>query len=187
MNGAFSDHAALSAKDFADGLSFTAMSSERVLGDIDGLQHNTGTFNPKTDMLVNRGGGSVTMTTAAHLQICEAQSVNPTAGGYRGFSNMGRDLWVEGSYQHTYYNHVLTPNSRTLDCGNNCNFQDSNTRACTNNVSRAIVAPRSYHPGSVHVLLGDGAVRSVSDNVDITIWRAIGTRAGQEPIGNAEF
>jgi prepilin-type processing-associated H-X9-DG protein len=186
MNGAFTDHTVLNARDFVDGLSNTAMGSERCLGDIDGLQDNTGVLNRRTDMLINRGGGSATMTTAQHLQICLNNTNRPPAG-YVGFSTMGRDLWVEASYQQTFYNHILTPNSQVFDCGNNCNFQDLNTRACTNNVSRAIVAARSYHPGSVNVLMSDGAVRSVSDAVDEVIWRAIGTRNGQEQVSNTEF
>jgi prepilin-type processing-associated H-X9-DG protein len=109
-----------------------------------------------------------------------------TTRATQGYSNMGRDLWPEGAYNHTFYNHVFTPNSRFPDCGF-CNFQDSNTRACTNNVSRAIVTARSWHPGSVNVLMGDGTVRSVGDGVELGIWRAIGTRNGQEVIDNNAF
>lgn len=188
MNGAFSDNGALSARDFVDGLANTAMASERCLGDINGLQNNTGMLDRFTDMIVNVGGGSVTMTTAQHLQICTTNSTtSPPAGGNRGFSNMGRDLWPEASYQHTFYNHLLTPNSTIFDCGNNCNFQDANTRACTNNVSRAIVTPRSRHPGAVNVLMGDGTVRTISNTVNEVVWQAIGTRNGQEQISNADF
>ena len=189
MNGAFSDDKALSARDFFDGTAMTAMMSERNRGDLDGVTNNTGTFNRRTDMFVNVGGAfPVASTTVAHLQLCTTvNEMTPPGGGNRGFSNMGRDLWPEASYQHAFYNHVLTPNSILADCGNNCNFQSGNTRACTNNVSRAIVAPRSYHPGNVNVLMADGAVRNVGDNVEQRIWREIGTRASQETISNTEF
>ena len=43
---------------------------------------------------------------------------------------------------------------------------------------------RSLHTGGVHVLMGDGAVRFVSSNIDTTTWRAVGTRAGGEVIGD---
>jgi hypothetical protein len=46
-----------------------------------------------------------------------------------------------------------------------------------------IFAARSYHVGGVHTLMCDGAVRFVSENVDLPIWRAGGTRAGGETIG----
>jgi prepilin-type processing-associated H-X9-DG protein len=40
------------------------------------------------------------------------------------------------------------------------------------------------HPGSVNVLLCDGAVRNVSDAVDTTVWRNLGNRADGNPIGD---
>jgi prepilin-type processing-associated H-X9-DG protein len=49
------------------------------------------------------------------------------------------------------------------------------------------VPPSSMHPGGVNVLLCDGAVRFVGDGVDLGIWRAIGTRNGQEVIANNAF
>lgn len=42
---------------------------------------------------------------------------------------------------------------------------------------------RSYHVGTVNVLLMDGSVRSVSDNIDLGVWRACGTRSNGEAKG----
>jgi prepilin-type processing-associated H-X9-DG protein len=183
MNGAFSDHMALSTKDFPDGLAHTAFYSERNRGDADGAVYNTGPFNRRTDMLIlgSDSAGSQ-LTTAEIVQNCQPQLAPPIGG----FSGLGRDLWVEASYMESFYNHVYTPNSKDLDCGY-CNFQTSNLRACTNNRSRAIVTARSYHPGTVNVLMGDGTVRSVSDSVDAVVWAAIGTRNAQEEISNTDF
>jgi prepilin-type processing-associated H-X9-DG protein len=41
-------------------------------------------------------------------------------------------------------------------------------------------AARSEHPGGVNVAMCDGSVRFVSENVNLEIWRALGTRAGGE-------
>jgi hypothetical protein len=43
--------------------------------------------------------------------------------------------------------------------------------------------PRSRHVGGVHCLLGDGAVRFVSENIDLNNWRALATRSGGEVQG----
>ncbi len=40
--------------------------------------------------------------------------------------------------------------------------------------------PGSFHTGGLHLLMSDGAVRFVSENVDFGTFRAIGTRNGSE-------
>jgi prepilin-type N-terminal cleavage/methylation domain-containing protein len=40
---------------------------------------------------------------------------------------------------------------------------------------------RSYHTGGVACLLGDGSARFASDNILLSTWQALGTRAGDEP------
>jgi prepilin-type processing-associated H-X9-DG protein len=45
------------------------------------------------------------------------------------------------------------------------------------------MAANSRHVGGVQILLCDGSARFVSENIDLGIWRAIGTRAGDEVIG----
>lgn len=41
-------------------------------------------------------------------------------------------------------------------------------------------AARSRHPAGVHRLNGDGAVAFTSDSIDSTVWKALGTPAGEE-------
>lgn len=50
-------------------------------------------------------------------------------------------------------------------------------------VGATIVPASSEHPSLVNVLFGDGSARSVSDHVDLVAWRAIGTRNGNETVG----
>jgi prepilin-type processing-associated H-X9-DG protein len=45
----------------------------------------------------------------------------------------------------------------------------------------AAVTARSYHAGDlVNVSFLDGSTNSVSNNVDLNVWRALGTVAGKE-------
>jgi len=46
------------------------------------------------------------------------------------------------------------------------------------------LAARSKHVGGVHVLLGDGAVRFVSNNINLPTWQALSTIQGSETIGD---
>ena len=42
---------------------------------------------------------------------------------------------------------------------------------------------RSYHPGGVNVALADGSIRFVSETINLITWRSLGTRAGEEVLG----
>jgi hypothetical protein len=54
------------------------------------------------------------------------------------------------------------------------------SRWCTPSGSGAYAAARSMHRDGVSVAMGDGAVRFMADYVDQTVWRSMGTRAGEE-------
>jgi prepilin-type processing-associated H-X9-DG protein len=45
----------------------------------------------------------------------------------------------------------------------------------------AHAAARSSHPGGVNAALTDGSVRYFSDDVDLLVWRSLGTFSGSEP------
>jgi prepilin-type processing-associated H-X9-DG protein len=57
-----------------------------------------------------------------------------------------------------------------------------NPMHCTQNRANAKIwaAARSRHPGGVSVLMADGAVGFVSDSVDIGVWQALATIAGED-------
>jgi prepilin-type processing-associated H-X9-DG protein len=86
--------------------------------------------------------------------------------------------WVMGENCCTNYNHVATPNRNT--CGGT-GFPGTMTNMAMQ------VPPSSMHPGGVNVLMCDGAVRFIGDNVELEIWRAIGTRNGQESISSNSY
>jgi prepilin-type N-terminal cleavage/methylation domain-containing protein/prepilin-type processing-associated H-X9-DG protein len=46
----------------------------------------------------------------------------------------------------------------------------------------AFVGARSKHTGGVNTALADGSVRFISDSIDLTTWRAMGTRANGETV-----
>jgi prepilin-type N-terminal cleavage/methylation domain-containing protein len=45
-----------------------------------------------------------------------------------------------------------------------------------------MTAAASHHVGGVHVLMGDGRVTFISDNIDMRVWWGIGTRNGSETL-----
>jgi prepilin-type processing-associated H-X9-DG protein len=74
--------------------------------------------------------------------------------------------WSEGSVWRNWYNHLLPPNS-----------------VCwvPSDVFWQIVTPAtSLHTGTVNVLLCDGSVHAVAEQIDPRVWEALGTRGGGE-------
>ena len=56
-----------------------------------------------------------------------------------------------------------------------------NPAPCLNSHSGANhVSARSFHPGGVEIVNGDGSVRFVSDSIKILTWRMMGSIAGEE-------
>jgi prepilin-type processing-associated H-X9-DG protein len=77
--------------------------------------------------------------------------------------------WFWTGKVRTLYNHTQPPNGRVPDC-----IHGSVT------TSAAMSTARSFHPGTVNVLLSDGSVRSVKSSIDQQLWKAVGTRNGSE-------
>jgi len=98
--------------------------------------------------------------------------------------NTGHTEWCDGRVHHAGITTVFTPNTvvpyvqggQTYDIDYNSRQEGSST---TQN-SYAAVTSRSCHPGIVNVVMMDGSVRSVQENIELRVWRALGTRAGGE-------
>lgn len=75
-----------------------------------------------------------------------------------------------------------TPNSRSPDINNNCGSNTDPMMPCAGGGNQ-YGAARSRHTGGVHVLMADGAIRFVSNNLDLKTWQALGTMDGGETVG----
>ena len=49
--------------------------------------------------------------------------------------------------------------------------------------ARGIIAASSRHPNMVMVMMADGSVRPIKDDIDIRTWQGLGTRANDEVLG----
>jgi prepilin-type N-terminal cleavage/methylation domain-containing protein len=55
--------------------------------------------------------------------------------------------------------------------------------AATDAANPLMMSSRSRHTGGVHTLLGDGSVRFISDNIEITTWRNLSTIYDGQTLG----
>jgi len=96
----------------------------------------------------------------------------------------GFGWWQGGSHFETY----LAPNSNQPDVPEQdqyCINQRPNT-PCTGPTTALpeMIGARSRHPTGVNVTMLDGAVKFMSDNVNMDTWRYLSTAAGREPANN---
>ena len=139
--------------DVTDGLSQTAAMAE-VLKTLDGSHQRKRVVHRST-----RHYGQE--ETEAFIQECRDIPATRRPSGWGYFPD-----WTVPGLETTGYNHVVTPNS------GNCLNQT--------NIPSGIFTPASEHAGGVNLLLADGTVRFVSENIDRTLWRALGTTSGGE-------
>ncbi len=131
-----------------------------------------------------RNGGPPSTTVPA--SVADAQSI--VASGTE-FKDTGHTEWPDGRVHHEGFTTTLVPNSnvpctnggKTYDCDYN-SWQEGRN-GLSGQPSYAIITSRSFHTGIVQVALVDGSVRTVSSNIDLGIWRALGSRDGSEVVG----
>lgn len=105
-------------------------------------------------------------------------------GGCQLRVDEGRTQWFESGVHHNGITTAWPPNTR-IPGGPNKMYADVDINSSREKLGRpsfAAVTARSYHPGGVHMLLGDGSVRFVKNSVSGNIWRALGTVGGGEVI-----
>ncbi|MGC1273889.1 MAG: DUF1559 domain-containing protein [Planctomycetaceae bacterium] len=152
--------------DFTDGLGQTIAMSEKLKADDDLA------WDAEVDFwytgLADLGGTPASADEMA--AACSALTAEPP----HHHPHAGR-TWMFAAYAHTWYNHALSPNGATPDC---TTLSWPHREASNSGAYKA----SSRHSGGVNVLLMDGAVRFVADGVDLTVWRALSTRAGGETV-----
>lgn len=129
-----------------------------------------------------RNGGPVTTRIPQTKQDAEAI----VASGIQ-FKNTGHTEWPDGRVHHTGITTAMPPNAdvhftsggalyREMDF----NSWQEGKNGVHGSASYAMITSRSYHTGIVNVTFADGSVRTVSDNIQLLLWRALSTRSGGE-------
>lgn len=167
-DGAFFPNAKLRMAAFTDGTSNTLMAGE-----------------VKAWTPYRRNGGPIATTIPQTIVDAEAA----IASGVQ-FKNTGHTEWPDGRVHHHGFTTTTSPNAATScsDGSTTYEFCDFNSwqegkDGISGNPSYAIITSRSHHPGIVQVALMDGSCRSISENIDLSIWRGLGTRSGGEVLG----
>lgn len=157
-NGFYTWPQILGPQSFPDGLSHTIAYSERIHGsDVGG------------GALVARDYGDIMVGTtcilcdADHALQCARLASSKPSPKFR----LGGFTWFYSGFDCASYNHAQEPNGLIPD-------------AIATGPHTGISTARSFHPGGVNCLVADGSCRFVSSSVGRAVWRALGTRDGDE-------
>lgn len=147
----------------------------------DGLS-NTLAFSERLRSIVERDGpqasirptflvppNPLTSTFEAYMASCRGvpdnlQGMKPVVKGV---------VWICGDRIATSHDHNNLPNTLTCWCGSEEGHRGS-------------IPASSAHRGIVNGVFADGHIRSLRTTVDLAVWRAISTRAGNDTISGGE-
>jgi prepilin-type N-terminal cleavage/methylation domain-containing protein/prepilin-type processing-associated H-X9-DG protein len=153
--------------DFTDGSSSTLLASEAK------------TYQP----YLRDCGGLSNIQSYANIPSPDANplDVAPEYGsGPCSLATSGHSEWIDGHVHQTGFTTAWPPNKKTPGGASRVDSDLSGVRELNGGPTYAAITARSFHPGGVNALLGDGSVRFVKDTVSGQTWRALGTIAGGE-------
>ncbi len=174
--GAFNYRKLVRLSDVTDGASNSIAAAENLVGD------GSMAADPNRALAIYRGvglgGAPVSMPTDAQVAAWSAVALAAKAGAASAANvprgNLGAN-WMFGNIGDSIFNTITTPNSPVptcISCG-----------PCSTNDGQGLFPARSRHSGSVNVLMLDGAVRTISDNIHGTTWRNLGSIADGQVVG----
>lgn len=161
-SGLFFQISSVRIRDIRDGTSHTAMAAESVIG----MKQPDRGPRPTWPQRVYVG-------LSTPLPVNVADDVGQRDYQIRQNLQFNRgSSWMDGLFLQTLFVTNLTPNSELPD-------------AAYKDLAGGVSAARSLHPGGVNLLFADGSTRFVSSHIDRTLWRALGTRQGND--GGRDF
>ncbi|WP_390620908.1 DUF1559 domain-containing protein [Thalassoglobus neptunius] len=167
-DGLFAPNASWSFRDATDGSSNTLLAAE-----------------VKAWTPYQRNGGPPQVAIPQN----EAEVELAVASGVQ-FKDTGHTEWPDGRVHHSGVTTTLAPNSRVVYNNGGAEHEEMDYNSwqegkdgVNGNPTYAAITSRSFHTGTVQVVLMDGGARTISENIDLGIWRGLGTRAGGEILG----
>lgn len=156
QNTIFSPTRKITLADVTDGTSNTAMMSEWCVG-IARPDRNPKRAIFQTDQYYRLESELDQLTDAC-------QSLDPSRATLNG--PLKGETWLEGGIGITGYNHAWIINGHT----------------CSNDLARwkGVWTAGSMHDGLANLLCVDGSVAARSETIQLNIWRALGTRNGND-------
>jgi prepilin-type processing-associated H-X9-DG protein len=162
--GIFANATSISNSAIRDGLSVTLLASEFAVGGTPSFDKLRSIFMPDD---FSSGSAQTFAEFTTRCQTLDHES--PVKDLYKG-SN-----WIIGLYDYTLFDTTFGPNQPS--CRNTLKSVEIN----------GTIPSSSYHINKVNAVFVDGHVKSISDSIDVAIWRSLGTRSGGEVVSAESY
>lgn len=160
--GVFRQIAGVRTSEVGDGMSSTAMLSERMIGTSDNPLFR-GDAIPFADFPRLPNQFFILDAASPNRLSLNCSGIPPT---HPTWSRSHNRMWYSAEY--SYYNHVLPPNSIVSDCSDGLFL------------GIGVLSARNYHGFGSNVAFADGHVSMIPNSIDLVVWRALGSRSGDE-------
>lgn len=114
-------------------------------------------------------------------------SVVASAGSSCDTPTMGHTKWCHGDTFNDAFTTTLTPNTQSPATLTGVDSDLVSVDEDDGGPTYSSVTSRSYHPGGVNALFGDGSVKFLKSTIQWQTWRALGTVGGGELISAESF
>lgn len=177
----FRTNASLSISAVTDGLTNTMFAAE---------------VKTRTPYLLNCTGLSFAPLSSQPMPFPNASpsAIPQYTGCSGGISELradsGHSEWEDGNTSESGFTTAWTPNKVTPGSYGGTILPDTDLIAIREEdggPTFAAMTSRSYHPGGVNVLMGDGSARFIKNTIDGRVWRALGSISGGEVVSADAF
>jgi len=197
--GMFGPNQSRKIRDVTDGLSNTLMASEGFVGHAQmrsciasaGTAPSdpvTGTWSPTNLPLPGKASSNALLSVVGS---CGTATGKPKAGG-----PIGHTRWINGGVYYSGFTVAMTPNHKVAALSRATGYSNAGKMLPMDwdsidendgSPTYMSLAASSYHVSGVNALFGDGTVRYIKNEVDPSVWAALGTVAGQESVGDDSY
>ena len=172
--GAFGTNLSRTFAAFTDGLSQTILGAEAKA--YQPAYHNCPSAVP-TNLA----------TPTAYPDPATVLSIVAASGSQCGAPVMGHTKWCHGDTFNDAFTTALTPNTLSPAASTGQSSDLVSVDEDDGGPTYSAVTSRSYHPGGVNALFGDGSVKFIKNTIQWRTWRAIGTVGGGEVVSADSF
>ncbi len=164
---------------FTDGLSQTILNAE--------VKAYTQAYHDCTSAPSPGPSTATTLPTLAMVLASVAAAPGAGCKLLAGTPGGGHTHWCNGNSFYDGFTTALPPNTKALIGTPGVDSDMTSEDEDDGGPTFGAVTSRSYHPGGVNALFGDGSVKFIKSTVTLQTWRALGTIGGGEVVSSDSY